>query len=532
MSSSRLVIKDAVWQLISRVISAVFGFATTKIMASYLHPLRYGDYNSILKYFAFWTALADLGLYVLAVKRLGEIKEKEKNDPNNTQLKEEYGKFVATRIVTMAVIYAVAIGVAYCIPSYRANPYYIRWLPLGLLFSASFMFAGIQQLPLQLFWKMEKLSITLITARLSQLLILVPVVYIFIKKPDFIGTPTNLSIIAFSLVLFSVVGSWIGQNIEIGIRSRKILPLKIIFDRKFIKDTIKRNRNYGVSYYLSSFHTLMPLLFLTWFFPTMSGKDYSGTRWLSLGLIEILLIIPSALGNSLLHKIPNYSDENKRKSLWSLMNLMIRIGILFAINFRIFADVVIKICSDKSFLGSFDHIGNRGANQVLPFLGIVLALSFVKQVYNYIFVATGKQNVLLWVNGVGVLIGIAVGLCTIPAFHFSLGRGLLGATVTQLLMEFLFMAGAIRTGHRNKVSPILDRAIFKKILLIMGGFALVWRAVTAHMQMNYMRFFILGVVFNGIVVLISLPLLKKMGKNLTIEEVEEGAIEADHMITT
>jgi len=126
VSSHRLVIKDAAWQLISRIISAVFGFATTKIMADYLGPLRYGDYNSILKYFAFWTALADLGLYVLAVKRLGELKEKYKDDPDNTELKSEYGKFVATRIVTMVVIYAIAIGIAYLIPSYRANPYYLR----------------------------------------------------------------------------------------------------------------------------------------------------------------------------------------------------------------------------------------------------------------------------------------------------------------------------------------------------------------------------------------------------------------------
>jgi len=62
-------------------------------MATYLGPLRYGDWNSILKYFAFWTALADLGLYVLAVKRLGEIKEHE-DDEDHTKLKSEYGKFV------------------------------------------------------------------------------------------------------------------------------------------------------------------------------------------------------------------------------------------------------------------------------------------------------------------------------------------------------------------------------------------------------------------------------------------------------
>jgi hypothetical protein len=45
----------------------------------------------------------------LAVKRLGELKEQEKNDPTNTKLKAEYGKFVGTRIVIMGAIYLLAI---------------------------------------------------------------------------------------------------------------------------------------------------------------------------------------------------------------------------------------------------------------------------------------------------------------------------------------------------------------------------------------------------------------------------------------
>jgi len=205
--SSRLVIKDAARQLIWRVISALFGFITIKIMTPYLGPLRYGDYSTILKYFAIWTALADLWLYVLAVKRLWEIKEKNK-DPNNTQLKEEYGKFVGTRLIIMSFVYVIAIIVAYLLPAYTSNQYIIRWLPLGMIFSASFMFAGIQQLPLQLFWKMKWLSISLITARLSQLAILIPSVYFFFKYVDF-STPTKLSITAFCMILISVVVSWV-----------------------------------------------------------------------------------------------------------------------------------------------------------------------------------------------------------------------------------------------------------------------------------------------------------------------------------
>jgi O-antigen/teichoic acid export membrane protein len=511
-SSHNLVVQDAARQLLSRVISAGFGFAVTKIMASYLWVLRYGDYNSLLKYFAFWTALADLGLYVLAVRRLGELKEIHKDNPNHPAIAEEYGKFVATRIVTMVVVYGLAIIIAYLIPWYRENPYYVWWLPLGLLFSASFMFAGIQQLPLQVFWQMKKLSLSLITARISQILVLVPVVYYFYRGIDFSANPTALSITAFCLVLFSLVASGIGQNLEIHHHSKKILPLKIIFDRKFIKETITSNRNYGVSYYLSSFHTLLPLLFLTWFYPTISGKDYSWLWWLSLGLIEILLIIPSALGNSLLHNITNYSQTAKLKSFWNLMHMMLWFGTWFGVNFWLFSKMVILITSDETFLWSRDSIHHRWSDQLMPFLGIILAFSFIKQVYNYIFVATKNQNLLLGINGIWVIIGIILWLRLIPDRKTALGLGIFGAMVTQLVMEFLFMIGAIITGIRHNISPIMDNIIIIHIASIMWCFAWIGWIITRvrFLNMGYIEFFIIAWLLNTSILWISYPLLKRI----------------------
>lgn len=515
-----LVVTDAARQLLSRVISAGFGFAVTKIMASYLGVLRYGDYNSILKYFAFWTALADLWLYVLAVRRLGELKEIHKDNPSHPSIAEEYGKFVATRIVTMAVVYGLAIIIAYMIPWYRENPYYVWWLPLGLLFSASFMFAGIQQLPLQVFWQMKKLSLSLITARISQMLVLIPVVYYFYKGVDFSNNPTALSITAFCLILFSLVASGVGQNLEIHHHSKKILPLKIIFDRNFIKTTIKSNRNYGISYYLSSFHTLLPLLFLTWFYPTISWKDYSWLRWLSLWLIEILLIIPSALGNSLLHSVTKYSLESKLKSLWNLMHMMLWFGTWFAVNFRLFSKMVILITADKTFLWSRDSIHTRWSDQLMPFLWIILACSFVKQVYNYIFVATERQNVLLLINWLGVAIGIWLGLWLIPDRKISLGLGLFWAMVTQLAMEVIFMWWAIITGIRHRVSPIMSRNIIGQIILIMWWFALIGWIVTRLriIDMWYIEFFIIAWILNLWVIWASYRLLKRISRGLAVQE--------------
>lgn len=508
-SSHRLVIKDAAWQLIGRIISALFWFVTIKIITPYLGPLQYGDYSTILKYFAIWTALADLGLYVLAVKQLWAIKESGK-DPDHKQLISEYGKFVGTRIIIMSVIYIVAIVVAYLLPAYTSNPYLVRWLPFGMIFSSSFMFAWIQQLPLQIFRRMDQLSRTLITARLSQIAILVPVVFFIFKHMTFNGS--TISIIAFCCIMFSVVASSIGQNIEIHLRSKKILPLKITFDWKFTKEIILRNWQYGVSYYLSSFHTLIVLLFLGWFFPTSWGHDYSGIWALALSLVEILLIIPSALWNSLLHKISNYSLINKRKSMGNLLLLIFFIWWLIAINFRLFSDQIILLVSGKAFLGSFATLTTRWSNQVLPFLGIVLLRSFVKQVYNYLFVAVEQQNVLLPINLVGVLVWIPLWIWMIPTY------GLLGWVVTQLAIELIFMLGAIRVWQRKKVQLIFSLKTWAILLGVLVGMSIVWYIITHFWTITILRFFVVALVLNTLVLYMSLPSVKKIAKGLTIED--------------
>ena len=508
MSTHKLVIKDAVRQLFWRIISAIFWFLVIKIMTPYLWPLRYGDYSTILKYFAIRTALADLGLYVLAVRELWAIKEKEPN--NREKLETTYWKFVWTRLIIMWAIYLIAIVVAYLLPAYTSNPYLIRWLPFGMIFSASFMFAGIQQLPLQIFRRMDQLSFSLITARLSQIAILIPVVYIFFKNIDFNGS--SISILAFCLILFSVVASAVWQNIEIHLRSKKILPLHIKFDRQFTKSIIIKNRQYWVSYYLSSFHTLIVLLFLWRFFPTSSGHNYSWIRALSLSLIEILLIVPSSLGNSLLHKISSYSTENKRKSMWNLMTLIFRIWWIITMNFWIFSDWIIKFVSWKEFIWTFDSLTSRWSNQILPFLWLVLRGSFIKQVYNYLFVAVDKQNVLLPNNLIWVLIWIGVWIRAIPKYW------LIWWVLTQTLIELLFMAWAIFIARKIKLHPLFDKKRIFILTAIIVAFTVIAYFSDHFLVTNRRNLFAVWLVVNWLLIYISLPYIKKSARGLTFDE--------------
>lgn len=537
MSSHKLVIKDALWQLFWRVISALFWFVITKIIASYLGPLRYGDYGTIFRFFAWWTALVDFWIYVIAVKQLGQIKNKSYGDNEvqekphlNSELASTYGKFVGTRTFLIFIIYTLAIIVAYLIPAYTSNPFIIRGLPLAMCYSASNMFAGIQQLPLQIFRKMKRLTWSLIIARFSQLFVLIPVVFLFFSEINFqqSGEASPVMILAFTLVIFSVVASSIGQNVEIHLRTKDLLPLKIRFDFTFIKNLLSKNRKYWFSYFFSSFHTLLVLMFLGWFFPTAQGFKYAGIWALALSLIEILLIIPSSLGNSLLHKIPNYSEENKKKSLGNLLLLVTWIGIIIAINFWIFAEDIILFVSSASFIGSWNSLSTWWSNQILPFLWIVLVLSFIKQVYNYLFVALEKQNILFGINLTGVLIGAWVGLFFIPKW------GVVGGVITQLLIEILFTFGAIALAQKKKLQPIIQKKIWFQLggifLLFLGIGFVIWSYLAGTprgfvlsvgdwtipaSRRELIRFFLLALGFNGLLLVASFSPMKKLAKGLT-----------------
>jgi len=539
MSSHKLVIKDALWQLFWRIVSALFWFVITKIISSYLGPLRYGDYWTIFRFFAWWTALVDFWIYVIAVKQLWAIKNKTywewteipPLDPNS-ELSQTYWKFLGMRTFLIIVIYTLAIVVAYLIPAYTSNPFIVWWLPLAMCYSASNMFAWIQQLPLQIFWKMKRLTWSLIIARISQLVVLLPTVYIFFRGLDF-QSWTDFSpvmIFAFCLVIFSVVASSIWQNVEMHLRTRDLLPFSIKFDFPFIKNLLKTNRKYWFSYFFSSFHTLLVLMFLGWFFPTAAWFKYAGIWALALSLIEILLIIPSSLGNSLLHKIPHYTDQNKKRSLWNLMILVTWIGLLIAMNFWIFAEDIIVFVSSKSFLGTWESIASWWSDQVLPFLGVVLVLSFIKQVYNYLFVALEQQNLLFWVNLTGVLIGAWIWIYLIPHYW------LLWGVITQVLIEVMFAIWAMWIWKKKWMTPILNWKVIFQLLFVMLIFGIGWYFIHDYLlnvprgvdmtigsikiwaQMwEFIRFFIIAGVFNIAIAALSIPAMKKVARGLTAD---------------
>lgn len=498
--SMNLVIKDAVRQILGRVASAVWGFLVVKMITPYLGPLRFGDYSTILKYFAIWSAFADFWLYVIGLKMLGLVKKD--NPTDNTELIASYGKIVGTRFFMIGVVYTLAIVVAYLIPAYTTNPYLIRWLPIGMLFSASFMSAGILQTPLQLFWKMEQVSIGLILARVSQLVVLWGVIYIWRTQVDF---ATSQATTPFVRILASVLISGLVQTCYVVRQSNQHLRIRPQLDWSFTKSFLLWNRQYGIAYYLSSFHTLIVLILLSIFYPTIEGYTYAGTRALGLSLIEILLIVPSSLGNSLIHSTSHSSIDEQKAKFGALFMLVVWIWCFVTILFSLFATPLISFLWWSKYLWTAGH---RWSDTILPFLGIVITLSFAKQVFNYLFVSVEKHNKLLWTNLFWVIIWLIVG---IPAL---LSRQLIGWVITQIVLEAWFLLWAVWIAWKYDLLPYIP---YKK-LIILGSVVTIIRILTPSIS-QYVSFtlWIRIIQWVGITLLltrISLPWIKEWVRKL------------------
>ena len=78
------------------------------------------------------------------------------------------------------------------------------------------------------------------------------------------------------------------------------MPLKRVRDRNFTLQQIKNNRQYGTAYFLSSMHTLIVFQLLGILFPSVQDFDFAGEYYVALTLLTIMLIVPSAIGNSLM----------------------------------------------------------------------------------------------------------------------------------------------------------------------------------------------------------------------------------------
>lgn len=195
----------------------------------------------------------------------------------------------------------------------------------------------------------------------------------------------------------SILISGLAQLIYTYRQASKHLQITLIPDRQFTRDTTRSNAAYGLAYFLSSMHTLATSIIMGILYPTIANNPQQGIRKLPLSIIVVLIIIPSSIGNSMIHKIANATQQAKRLAIGSLITLMTRISGLIIGVCLAFGPQIIGLVGGSEYLSTPTQIGSE---YLLPRLALILRGSFIKQSFNYLFLSIGRQNILLTINGV------------------------------------------------------------------------------------------------------------------------------------
>ena len=193
------------------------------------------------------------------------------------------------------------------------------------------------------------------------------------------------------------------------------------------------------------------------------------------------------------------------------MTLVTRIWSIIIINMLIFNNEIIYTISWSDFI--WTSLSNPWANTILPFLAIVLFFSFIKQIFNYIFVAHDKQNKLFWINLFGVIVGLSAWLYLIPNYQ------IMWWIITQVWLELLFVWWALYVAAKYKLLPKINR---KKMLTLLWISAIIWwtgfyilNYVLYTDYTNFWYFVLAWLAINIPIILLSLPIIKKIAKWLT-----------------
>lgn len=184
----------------------------------------------------------------------------------------------------------------------------------------------------------------------------------------------------------------------------------------------------------------------------------------------------------LLHKSQHVEDKNKRKK-YLKFNAYDDSNLRNCNNkFSVFSTQIINLYDEKNFYEHYDYLETGDQTKYFHFLGIVLLLSFIKQVYNYLFVAVDKQNYLLRINLFRLIIWVIIWVITIPK------RWLGWWVITQTIIEILFVLWAIFIGTRHKINPIISTKLFYKITSILILFSILWYILTQYIKLNVRSF--------------------------------------------
>lgn len=408
MAIARKIAYNVIFNVITKFLSTILALVGIGFITRYLGAKGFGDYSTVLAFFAFFGSFADLGLYAITAREISR--------PNANERKI-LGNAFALRLFSSVAVFFLAPGIIFFLP-------YSYEVKLGILIAAaSFVFSSTYAVLNGVFQKnlaMDKVATAEVLGKALQVAII-----IFTVKNNLGFTSIVLSILAAMIFNFSLVILWV----------KKYADLKLQFDLLYWKKMLLEAAPVGfaaiVTFIYFKFDTIMLSILQTGTEVGIYNAAYKVIENLSFFPAMIIGLVFPLFSRHIFSDKERFEHlANETMKVFFILVVPMIVGTLFL------ADEIITLIGGDAFYQS--------AN-VLRVLIFALAFIFFGNFFNNILIAANHQKKMLAVLAGCAIFNVFANYMFIPIYSYNASAVISAFTeffvaLTGLLMSMKYIS--------------------------------------------------------------------------------------------
>ncbi|MEI6650419.1 MAG: flippase [Candidatus Moraniibacteriota bacterium] len=393
--STRKIAYNIVFNSFMKVVTTVvLSLVSIRLITGYLGKEGFGDYATVLAFFAFFSAIADLGIGSITAREISRRDAKES---------DILGRVATLRIASSSVVFLL---VPLFLPffSYSMSVKIGIWIAAGtIIFSTFSIFLnGIFQKNIA----MDRIAMTEFMGKIVQVIAVYGVVMFNL---GFLGIASTL-LISLS---FNALTAYL--------LSRKFARFRFAVDVPFCKRFLHDSLPLGGSALITFFYFKMDTILLS----VLQGSAAVGTYSVAYKVMENLTFFPALLAGLILPMLSRALsvDRNRFRDIAdTTFRVFAIIAVPLVLGGVFFSNQVIAIVSGSGF---------QEAVPVLKLLVVSLGFIFFGNFFNMLLIVGNHQKALMKTLLFVAIANIIANLILIPKYSY------LGAAGTSLGTEFL-----------------------------------------------------------------------------------------------
>ncbi len=422
MAIARRIAYNVVFNSALKAVSTlVLSLFLVRLITGYLGQEGFGKYATVLAFFAFFSAIGDLGLGAVTAR---EIAKKGADEARIL------GNIVALRLISSAIL----ITLAPLMVLFVDYPAEVKW---GIIVVAcASLFSSLSVVMNGVFQKriaMDRVAMVEFIGKLLQVGLIVAIVH------------WNLG---FLPLIFSVLVALLFNIATVFFISRRLIRFSLQFDVAFWKGFLRESLPLGATAVITFAYFKTDTILLSWLQSSAEVGIYS----VAYKIIENLIFFPTMLAGLILPLLSRYFKVDRKKFLDIAQH-----------TFKVFLVVVTPIVLGSVFLAA-DIVSIIGGDQflaaapVLRILAISLGCIFFGTYFNMILLVGHLQKKLM--QGLMFVAVLNIGLNVFMISHYSYMGAAWAAAITEAVVVALTSTLAHRYLHFRPHLKGLERVVF------------------------------------------------------------------------